>query len=329
LRLVPAVVALVLALGGCGGKPSLASLPASDDAAVDGDHPGDASPTSSCTPALLADGQDFTMAMAVTSTHLYWVNNSNGDNNGSVHRVALVAPVDQTLVPGAFGPNSLVVDDAHVFWTSGPDGHIHRMALDGSDLIRYEVTGPAVQLALDSTTVYYTTGPNTGVSTMTTDGVEVGSIAFGFKYPDAIVADADYVYFSDKSDGSLRKASKAGDNVTTLLPPRTWRVNGLAQNGSTIFLGTSIGVYAVPKTGGTATAMSAVHLVTSVAVDSTRVYFNEQLFGSILMVPFDQPGVETVVVSGLDTPLTVAVDDRCVYWASGPTHSASIQRAPK
>jgi sugar lactone lactonase YvrE len=81
----------------------------------------------------LASGQTGPFAITADATSLYWVNYSDGSNNGggAVMKMPLGGGTPTTLAKGLFRPNGMAVDATSVYWITeswtGSDGTVMKL----------------------------------------------------------------------------------------------------------------------------------------------------------------------------------------------------------
>jgi hypothetical protein len=185
----------------------------------------------------------------------------------------------QILVNGLDDPTKIALDGDYIYWTNtarGSAGSVMRVAKTGGkpEYLALAQTFP-VGLVVDDQDVYWTnTGIGAGsgqVMRVTKAGGEPVVVAGGLNWPGDLVGDRDYLYWRDDTKGLERIAKRGGTEPQLLVPSQT--------------------------------------LSGAIAIDDTRVYFNDVSAAAIQAVP-KAGGIATLVVDGSD-----------VYWHNGGVDS--------
>jgi hypothetical protein len=196
----------------------------------------------------------------------------------------------------------LAVYDGAVYWVA--EGTLKKGFSDGA-VRKAPVTGGAPEtvadvwgprkLFADATGVYWTAEP-----TVLHDGRYVGSPAS---------AQAGSLWYLPHAGGAPREVARG------LVDPL-----GVALEGDRLFVasGRGLALVTLPRPGGAPTLLGDTDgRVSNLALDHTHVYFTVDAYhtGKVGRAPIAGGPVE-VLVSGLDRPWGVAVDDRFVYFTT-------------
>jgi hypothetical protein len=253
-------------------------------------------PVTGGTPAIVASNQDYPWAIAVDAKNVYWTNYDNAGavsggttNSGAVLQTPIGGGTVTTLTTGLEDPYGIAVDSKNVYFSTYAGGRIKKVPIGGGTVTVLAENQPnPCYIAVSGGNVYWTNYANGTVSTVPTSGT-------GPSTPTVLATDA------------------AGDNA-----------NGIGVYGATVFFAASNPngvIWSVPTTGGSAKALTPNQdYPWAVAVDSTNVYWvNDVDPGSLLSVPL-AGGTVTTLAAGLVSPTAVAVDSTGVYTAGEGGH---------
>jgi hypothetical protein len=179
----------------------------------------------------LVTGQDDPGAVAVDSSHIYWVNSTdaNGDlNSGTVMEANLDGTGVTTLVTGQDDPGAVAVDSSHIYWTTEteypPTGTIMAANLDGTGATTLLTTPNIAGIAVDSSHIYWTNytdsnfDPNNGtINKANLDGTGATTLLTGQNYPFSLAVDTSHIYWTSPVSGTIMEANLDGTGATTLL----------------------------------------------------------------------------------------------------------------
>jgi hypothetical protein len=248
-------------------------------------------------------GQDAPKSIAIDGTFVYWL---EAGQSGTLVQCPIVYGCHQVpwLLAGGVGPypESLAIDEAHAYVSSLT---VNRYPLVyGAD--------PRISLTLDI-------------------------------MPRGVVADDTYVYFARDDSHEIVKVHKDGSSLdTTVLGTYPdGRFGMLALDATTVYWTVVDGeVMAAPKDGGQTRTVGAwgspqhVGEAYGLAVDDTYVYWTnwtDAQYGAVLRAP-KTGGDVTVLASGLDYPVRIALDADYVYWTdtvSGAVANGSVMKVAK
>ncbi len=203
-------------------------------------------------------------------------------------------------------------------------------------------------IAVDSSTVYWTEGNPSGsgsvfwkeVAAMMTPNF-LGSTTD----PRGIVADLNYVYWVDYSDGSVNRGNViGGSSVSPLLGPDV-SDSGM-EPGSLALVVDAQHVYWVDSAwgnvnmisknpGGTVTPLAQGRSTPrAIAVDATYVYWVDYgsvaNTGSVNKIPIDPAnGTQAIsLATAEDQPYSIAVDGTSVYWTNRTSPNGTVKSVP-
>lgn len=341
-RRVSTIVALGLATS-CGsgngavGASGTASSSGGGSDSGSGGAPSTGSYVTGGALVTLASGQDTPFGIAVSSTNVYWANYEIGVmkvpiGGGPVTALATTPDVDPRRA--YIGPN-VAVDSKNVYWTSGlPPPNCPN---DGGPCTPVGLSAPPAPYAI-------VRAPLEG-GTPTTLASLVGT------QPDFIAVDSTNVYWTTSSPTAwIEQVSIQGGTPTNLYmqaPPTTgrvlfpnpayaiaagaghvcWTVTSMPAEGG---VGIEGNVVSIPVGGGTPTTLASESgYLTSIAVDSTSVYWTDyglsqeatNTNGLVLKAPLGG-GTPTTLASGQHDPSAIAVDATNVYWGNAGTQGA-------
>ncbi|HET7538509.1 MAG TPA: hypothetical protein VFK05_01510 [Polyangiaceae bacterium] len=273
---------------------------------------------------VLAEAKE-PVSVAAYDGKAYYADFGSFNNDGSV------AGVDQSGKPlfrldQLQGPGGIAANAGGVYWTAYPN--LNHANLDGSNITTLSNTFVNDPIALGANGVYGTgSGSDVGSGTAPLSIVGVG-LSGGATLPIAstphasygLATDADNVYWTTFSDPmSILKAplvpSSAELAAPTVLATSPGPGGNIAVDAHNVYWVAHGTVMKVPVGGGTATPLASASpsgFIPGIAVDGTYVYWSTA--DGILKVSVDG-GTPEVLVSGLDTPSCIALDETSVYFA--------------
>jgi hypothetical protein len=327
----------LVCLVSCGSRTPLPELHARDAAGpTDGSPDGIPPSVPGCFGAgetLLATGEFAPTSIAVDATHVYWAISGHGCSDGAIRRMPKAGGEIQTLAPGQPNPRALVVDTERVHFLNGcGTGLLRSVPKQGGPIADHPTgLGPfhdARALAQDAENLYFN---DYGVLRIEKAGgppIEVDN----HDYVYGLAADDSAVHWigpigGGPSYGVFRWAQ--GDPGATLLAEPTDVGSGIALDASFVYFAGGIGIQRIARTGGVLELVIAAD-PWQIAVDAESVYWTEGFLGSgghSIRKVSKALGEEQVLATGDGAYVTLAVDDRCVYWADLYGHV--IGRVPK
>ncbi len=249
-------------------------------------------------PSTLASGQ-HPVNIAVDATSVYWTDNSDTAQLGSVMKVALAGGTPVVLATST-NPTAIAVDATSVYWTDPWDGTIMKVALAGGTPVALATSTYPNGIAVDATSVYWTTDL-TVMKVALSGGTAVtltnksGSVA---GEPQSIAVDATGVYYpaSDSSSlspsgvGSIAKVALSGGTPATLATG--YYLQGIAVDTAAVYysVGSFVsypegGVETVGLSGGTPAVLAISHAVGNIVIEAGDVYWSDPYTGTVKKVP--------------------------------------------
>lgn len=248
------------------------------------------------TSVRLASGLFPPVAMAVDSTHVYWIN--GGSVSTALPAIMKVPKDGGTLVTLASGEGIccglITLDASNVYWTE-PGG--------SSNSVRKVPKGQG----------------------------SVKSLTNGLTAPRNIVTDGANLYWME-SPGLIRQLPILGGTTITV---RSFWSGGsnVVTDGAYIYwtefecCGGNAHLKRTPVGGGDAITL-ANGTFGSVAIDNTYVYFGAAPSSGISKVP-KEGGDPVPLTTGVVPPSDIAVDSTNVYWLGNSTGTTQIMKVPK
>lgn len=344
------LVMAAMLLGGCSlltgdGRGSL-----HQGAASDSGTPGGGEPPGITT---LARSPNLPTAIAVSATHVYWMDTENTSGQGVLMRVPRAGGTPQELTPRIYvGAYTLAVNATHVYWATDA---VFRLPLAGGTVEEVARTGSGASgLTIDATHAYWAglVSENVGsVSKVPLAGGAVVIIAAGQACPRAIAADATNVYWTTTCEpgdelypvlGKVLKAAHAGGEPVVLAENQpepyalavdgahVYWVNGLPTNQTDH---SSNPINRVAIAGGETVAIADDLAAVTLVADATHLYWSTVLWyglaepaGAVRRIPLAGGEVEDLA-TGQQSAWALALADTMVYWANAGDYT--INSVPK
>ena len=242
--------------------------------------------------------------IALDSSNVYFTTANCGSPAGAplsstiagVYKVALNSGPTITLASDGYLTWGVIVDSDNVYWQGGASGANYiKKVLINNGTVTTIATNPDIGpygIAVDETAVYWLSTGYTGTyavpgavwkqlkseSTATTIAVEQGLSVRYMMIESSDVYFASSEYTGTGYNGSIRKVSKNGGQVTILA--------------------------------------SNIDNPSGIALDSTNIYWTAS-YGGVIQTTLKSGGAVTTLASGRTMPGSVAVDSTSVYWIEG------------
>jgi hypothetical protein len=182
----------------------------------------------------------FTLDLAASSRHIYWINDVVGlDYSQAIAR----AGVDGTEVNARFvvAPSigGIAVDAQHIYWTSVASGEIARADLDGAHINRHFIVGASypVGLAVDGQHIYWTNRADTpSIARANLDGSAVNERFLAVNAARLAVAGG-HIYWNNGYGTAIGRADLDGSNVVEpfINPPDASGAWGIAADSEHLY----------------------------------------------------------------------------------------------
>jgi Domain of unknown function (DUF5050) len=228
------------------------------------------------------------------------------------------------LAVGLVTPSGIAVDSTDVYFTDYGSGAVLRVSKAGGAVVTLASCEPSPSgIAVDNANVYFTDNTANGsVMKIAKSGGTVVPLAAGRTLPSAIVVDGADVYWTDNnSEGAVLRVPIAGGTVTTLASGQDdpWSIavtakdvywtnyNGYAATGA---------VVKVPRAGGAVTTLASAQFPVGIGVDSTHVYWAEDVVGTLMSVALSGAG-GPVMLASTGGATSLAVDPSGAYLTNG------------
>jgi hypothetical protein len=320
-------VALVLAVG-CGRV----AFDARNDGGVDGDIDAAVDcltlPTNDprfCGPLVLATGQFDPFGLAITDTHVYWLNAGDGRlsrcaKTGCANSPTLIAQGDPL---GYF----VTTDATHVYWNHNNTDEVLRCPLDGCPNLAPQVLASinsATRVAVDSTYLYTSTNDGRLVRVIKTGGTPQDLVT-GLNDPTGIWMSGSDMLMTLRNGNAVVRVPLAGGMATTLIPNQTMALT-ITADAQYMYYSTQTQIVRADLDGQNLQPLAAGDTCEGIAVDATHVYFTTQVGGTLEKVPI-VGGTKITMLANLGQPAQLAIDENYVYFADNGT--GNIHRVPK
>ena len=224
-------------------------------------------------------------------------------------------------------PTTVVTDGTKVFWTDS--AALHSVPLAGGAMTTLASSLPlSGGLSVDSTRVAWTERPGStpfsgAIRAVPKAGGTVTTLVANAASPRvvALISNGDLIYadgvidFLPSSVSGIYRRTAAG-NVTTLISG----VAGpgpIAVDAANVYVSEGWWIKRVPRAGGAASLVSQANFdVTSLDIDGTHVYWDEEDLGTVRKAPL-AGGAPTLLGSGNGRPFDLRVNGSTVYWLLG------------
>lgn len=169
---------------------------------------------------VLASGQPTPLGIAIDADYVYWVNGYFGSTNATVMKVPIAGGVPITIVNGQTRPTGIAVDATSVYWTNGVGngadslqkcplggcpGNITTTLASGQQILGLS---NLILIAVDSTHVYWPNGAEGTIKRVPINGGVPKTMATGQQNPNAIVHDANAIYWTTSQGGNIMMLAK-------------------------------------------------------------------------------------------------------------------------
>jgi hypothetical protein len=177
-----------------------------------------------CTPIVIASDQDNPWSVRVDATHVYW---TNAGGQAGLNRLAFGSVGAPEVLATDADEGDLFLDTDYVYWANSGIGLIRRVPKRNPTATEPEVVGTGVQpigVVVDDTHVYWTeagandAGTTGSISRATKSGADKTTLASGLPKPWLLAQDADNLYFTSRSEGSVYRVAKSGGAAQLLAP---------------------------------------------------------------------------------------------------------------
>lgn len=278
-----------------------------------------------CAPGRITAGS--VQRIALDGTSIYWADWGSNGSDGTIRKAPLSGGQVTTLVSGLVLPTDIVVDDASVYWTDGPDANrrVMQAPLGGGIPVMLVAGGSPGPIAVRAGNLYWADYkfPSGKVSSVPVGGGASTTIASGSFSPNAFATDAMNLYWttnSDSTDGTVVSVPLGGGTPTTLASGQAGP-HGIALDATSVYW-TNYGngtVMRVPLNGGTITTLaSGQSQPADIAVDATSVFWIDNGFGQGAVMKASLAGGAPVVLASAQTnPGAMVIDANGVYWVRG------------
>jgi hypothetical protein len=229
------------------------------------------------------------------------------------------------------------LDGPAIFWTNESPAAVMALPLSGGIATTLALVPNSMQdltsLFAVNGTVFWTVGGT--VAAVAESGGTPRTIASGQPQPTGVLADADYVYWSDATlsgeaaVGTILKAPLGGGAPITLASgqpnPLMSAIDGSYVYWTNFTPPQSNGtVVRIPKEGGTAVTLATGQGAPwAIALNSGGIYWTDSLSNTVMGCSTDGSKLQTLATNQ-ESALNIAADSANVYW----TTAGTVMRLP-
>jgi hypothetical protein len=287
-----------------------------------------------CQPIAIASMQHGPGAIAVSASHIYWVN--HGDDSGSggaVMRLPVEGGPASPVASAETGATGIALSSTDVYWTSMVDGGaVRKVSQAGGSAVTFAASAGATTVAVSSTQVAWieATSTQTNLKIAPLSGGAATTVAMAAEKSSAIrgqlAMDAARVYWVTPLGVY---AAMLGGGSQDMLAPYPGNAYGLVVDKSNLYWsnlsdGGAVMKLALPATAPAVAMAEGRHGPQMLALDSDHLYWAEN--GSVngdstaIVTVSLAGGVATVLyhwprVGSLDLPTGIVIDDKAIYWS--------------
>lgn len=275
-----------------------------------------------CQPILLATKQDSPRTLLLDSANVYVSSAPTGEGSsaGFVTAVPLGGGTATRIATGLFTPDSFAITPTEMY-------------IGDTDLLRVPITGGTPTplgtgaagvgpVVVDASNVYFAAyGKNLAqIKKMPLAGGAATAIGEAHQGFYSLAIDSTNVYSATQasSNGSIQAVPLNGGPEIVIAEHQA-TVHSIVSDGTSVYWSNSEAngsVMMAPASGGAATTLaSTAGTPAGLALDAKNLYYTDYQLGTINKVPLDK-SAPSVIVSGLEAPEPIAVDQTCIYWAS-------------
>jgi hypothetical protein len=272
-----------------------------------------------CQPVVLAMGETNPTDIAVSSTHVYWIN--PGALSGAVRRVPTGGGTATTVAGNQTAPAHLAIDGSNVYWTYTTGIRKAPLAGGAVSLVTSWASGPVpTGLASDGNDVYWCM--DNGDIRRVPVGGGAQSLLISAVTPGGLTTDTTHFYWGDY-DGVYKRPKPDNTSFVWLTNQQQSDVHVLDVHAGQIYFGLFNTVSRMSTSGEPiSTVDTSTSGASAVAADDTYVYWSTA-GGTLRRALAVGNGAVDLAVGAT----RVAVDSTYVYWTNAG--SGQILRAVK
>lgn len=308
-------------------------------------------------PTALAGAQPLPVALARSDDGVVWTNAGLMGAEGALKSIGIAGGVPELLTSMSKTPRALVTNAGAIYWTDSPGtpgaGSIFKLQGGTVTTLIGNLDAPE-GIAVAANKVFWTDFQAGTINAAPLGGNTGAPLATG-NYPYRLVADADYVYWtnegtagSDPPDGSVvrinHKTLAAAETVgPAQATPRAIALETGLGGDTTAIWWTTFGsagsvVRALVLGGGQLGApevmATKLDYPNGIAVDADNVYWTNRGAGTVMSLPRSAKAGDApiTIATAQRAPGAIVVDESAIYWVSeggSSDPSGAVVRLPK
>jgi hypothetical protein len=255
-----------------------------------------------CSVTVLATGQNYAWSVTLAGSNVYWSNNSDGENAGSIVTMPQTGGTPMTLASGLNSPGDLTNDGTYLYWMPNSNDYpavVSQMALTGGTVTSLGTGALGEDMVATGGWVYWTDYFAESILALPATGGAVATLASSLNVPWGIATDGTSIYWTEflgADSGTVMSVPATafdGGAVATLISGGVSQPEGIASDGVHVYFGTSGSSAESPMSvmkmntdgSGLTVLVPGPTSVDRIVVDAKNVYWTDFFGGAVNMAP--------------------------------------------